>query len=110
MAKQGVGQSAVARRIGASVPWVQRRISMAADVAMTFEDLDAIAGAIGVDSSTVYAAAVDAQRAGRAKASPGLDIGRGSRVRPEGFEPPTFWLGVSAPVIDLAARRAERAS
>lgn len=43
--------------LGKSQPWMTRRISMSADVNITLEELDAIAGVLGVSVAKLLAAA-----------------------------------------------------
>lgn len=56
-ARQGMSLRRLSLALGKSQPWVTRRISMTADVDMTFEELDDIARALSVSVGTLLAAA-----------------------------------------------------
>lgn len=44
MARHGVNQTELARRLGATQAWVSRRVSLTADVSMSVDDIVAIGG------------------------------------------------------------------
>jgi transcriptional regulator with XRE-family HTH domain len=51
LARQGLSSRRLALALGVSYQWVNRRISPKADVDLTFEEVDLIAGAIGVPAT-----------------------------------------------------------
>lgn len=85
LGRQGLNQTALARRMHVGQPWLSRRIGAGADVDLTFEEVFAIAEALGVSAERFYRASL-----------PYLDSNQ---------EPSGYW---SSQVRDLDAYRAER--
>lgn len=54
-ARQGISLREVARRLDVSQMWLSRRVKVTADVDLTFEELDRIAGALGVSVDQLIA-------------------------------------------------------
>jgi transcriptional regulator with XRE-family HTH domain len=102
LGRQSMSFSAMSRRLGVSVQWVQRRISMAADVDMTLEELDSMADVLGVDPELLVIRALRARRDSNPKPSD-LSMTPFLSVLPGGAkaEPGVVPTGVQAPLLAL---------
>lgn len=56
-ARQGISLREVSRRLEVSQMWVSRRVKVTADVNLTFEDLERIAGALDTSAEELLRAA-----------------------------------------------------
>ena len=77
-ARRGYSQSSLARALGMQQTQISRRWRGA--MSWSLDEIEQVASILGIEATCLIA-------------------------RPEGFEPPTFWSGVLAPVIDLRTRR-----